>query len=82
MKKWKLRVSNKLPYRYPFVSTWKSIPPSIRMVLLMSMFAILSIVLFNFFGQDIEKLLTPIPSLIIVLGALIFIILDNKNRRK
>ena len=59
------------------------ISPAIRMVVLMSMFAISMIIMFNFFGQDIaEKLLTPIPSLIIVLGALLFIILDNKNKRK
>jgi len=82
MKKWKLRVSApKLPYRYPFVRSWKSIPPSIRMVLLMSMFAILSIIIFNWFGQDIEKLLTPTPILIFLLG-LAFYNAINTNKRK
>jgi hypothetical protein len=78
--KWRLPRSH-YRRRAPFRG-WKSIPPAIRMVVLMTSFAILSIITFNLFEDDIKKLLTPTPSFIIVLGALLFIILDNNNKNK
>jgi len=76
--KWRLPV-----YRRRAHGRVKSIShPAIRMVVLMTSFAIMSIIFMNIFEDDIQQLLSPTPSLIIVLGALLFIILDNSNKNK
>ena len=80
--KWRWRFTrHPVSHRHGWMKN-KGIPPAIKMVLVMVGFAILIITLFNIFKDDITKLLTPTPILIFILGALLFIILDNTNNRK